>query len=140
MKPVVIDASLIAAAFFQEDFADKASAMLSSGQPLHAPGLVYPEVSNVISKRFGRSEISKEETTRLQSDLLLLPLEITSSQELVEVALQLAIHTKRTVYDCLYLALAMKTGGPMITCDQRLVNALAAGPLKEHVVWIGQEC
>jgi predicted nucleic acid-binding protein len=43
----------------------------------------------------------------------------------------------RTVYDCLYLALAVKTKSVMITGDKRLVSALADGPLAKHVVWIG---
>ena len=48
------------------------------------------------------------------------------------------MRTGRTVYDCLYLALAVQTKTAMVSADRRLVNALASGPLKEHVAWLGQ--
>jgi predicted nucleic acid-binding protein len=32
----------------------------------------------------------------------------------------------RSVYDCVYLALAVRLGGQMVTADDRLVNSLAA--------------
>jgi predicted nucleic acid-binding protein len=32
----------------------------------------------------------------------------------------------RTVYDCMYVTLAVMSGAPLITADERLANALAA--------------
>jgi predicted nucleic acid-binding protein len=52
-------------------------------------------------------------------------------------ALDLAIRFDRSVYDCLYLALAVRTKSVMVTADHRLANALAGGPLGKHVAWIG---
>jgi predicted nucleic acid-binding protein len=137
MKPCVLDASVVAAAFLQEEHAKRARALLVSGREMHAPDLVYAELANVIWKRCGRGEIDEEEAGRLLGDLLRLPLEITSCGDLAEPALQLALGTGRTVYDCLYLALAVKTKTVLISADRRLVNALASTPLAEHVAWIG---
>ena len=36
--------------------------------------------------------------------------------------------TQRTVYDCLYLALALQLGGQMVTADEKLVNSLSGTP------------
>jgi predicted nucleic acid-binding protein len=36
-----------------------------------------------------------------------------------------------------YLALAVALECRLATADERLANALAAGPLAPHVVWIG---
>ena len=66
-----------------------------------------------------------------------LPLEITPSEQLVGPALELAMRTGRTAYDCLYVALAVQIKTTMVTNDRRLVNALARGPLKDHVAWLG---
>ncbi|MBC8373779.1 MAG: type II toxin-antitoxin system VapC family toxin [Phycisphaerae bacterium] len=137
MKVCVIDASVIAAAFFQEQFAQVAAALLASARPLHAPDLVISEVANVIWKRQRRNEIDSTEAAGLLADFQMLPLNITSSSELVESALELALGTGRTVYDCLYLALAVKTESIMASADKRLVNALVGTPLDKHIVWIG---
>ena len=42
--------------------------------------------------------------------------------------------SNRTVYDCLYLALAVQLGGTMVTADEKLINALAATPWAAHLV------
>ncbi len=46
--------------------------------------------------------------------------------ELLLDAYALATSLKRTVYDCLYLALADKLKCPFLTADERLVNAVKA--------------
>ncbi len=137
MKPCVLDASVVAAAFFQEDFAEQARALLVSGREMHAPDLVYAELANVIWKRFTRGEIDQEEAGLLLADFLRLGLETTPSADLAEPALQLALATGRTVYDCLYLALAVKTETVFYTADKRFINALADTPLAKHIAWIG---
>ncbi len=137
MKTCVVDASVIAAAFFQEEHAESAQALLAGKRALHAPDLIYAEVGNVIWKRHARGEIDEEEAAQLMADVLRLPLRITPSSDLVEAALELALRTGRTVYDCLYLVLAVRSKSVMHTSDKRLVNALADGPLRKHVAWIG---
>ncbi len=133
MKPCVLDASAIAAVFFQDPGAEKVRALLSSGRPMHAPDLVHAEVANVIWKRCGRGEIDHEEAGDMLGDCLRLGLEITPCDELVELALQLALAAGRTVYDCFYLAMAISIEGKLFTADKKLVNALAGTPLEKHV-------
>lgn len=138
MKACVVDAGVIAAALFQEEQAAAAQVLLRGDRPLHAPDLIHAEVANVIWKRHGRGEIDMREALQLLADVLALPLEVTPSGELASAALLLAMLTGRTVYDCLYLALAVKADTVMVTTDRRLVNALGGGPLEEHVAWIGR--
>lgn len=137
MKTLVVDASVVAAAFFPEKHTEAARTLLCSGGVLLAPDLIHAEIANVIWKRHRRGEIDGDEAAELLPDMLDLPLEITPSEQLVHAALELALRTGRTVYDCLYVALAMQRKTAMVTGDQRLANALAGGPLKDHVVWLG---
>jgi predicted nucleic acid-binding protein len=139
MKACVLDASVVAAAFFQEDHADRALQLLAGGGALHAPDLIYAELANVIWKRHGRGEIDPDEAGRLLADFRRLPLEITPCGDLVEAALELALRLGRSVYDCLYLALAVKNRSVMVSADKRLVNALAGTPLAKHIAWIGSD-
>ncbi|HQI27706.1 MAG TPA: type II toxin-antitoxin system VapC family toxin [Sedimentisphaerales bacterium] len=138
MKPIVLDASAVAAAFFAESHGDAAQRLLVSGGKLYAPDLIYAEVANVIWKRRGRQEIDDAEAAELLTDLLGLPLDITPSEQLVVPALNLAMRTGRTVYDCLYVALTVQTKSVMFSNDRRLVNAFADGPLKDRVLWLGE--
>ena len=57
-----------------------------------------------------------------------------SSLELLPEALQIALVSGRSVYDCLYVALAIQFKTEMITADERLANALAA---RLPVKWLG---
>jgi predicted nucleic acid-binding protein len=138
MKRCVIDASLIAAAMFQEEFEEPASALLASNRIQVAPAIIFAEVCNVIWKRFRRKEISEVEAGKLLAGFLHLPLRITSSEKLIESALQIAMQYDRTAYDSLYIALAVKTDAVMVTADKRLVKALAGGPLEKYVRWLGE--
>ena len=137
MKTCVLDASVVAVAFFQQDHADRAHRLLVGEHVLHAPDLIYAELANVIWKRHARGEIDPDEAVRLLADLRSLPLQITPCGDLVEAALELALRSGRSVYDCLYLALAVKTRSVLVSADKRLVNVLAGTPLAKHIAWIG---
>jgi predicted nucleic acid-binding protein len=52
---------------------------------------------------------------------------------LVAAALEIAVAYERTVYDALYLALAVARDCTFITADDRLARALRRGPLARHV-------
>ena len=47
------------------------------------------------------------------------------------------MRSDRTVYDGLYVALAVKTDSVLVTVDKRLINALAGSPLEKYVEWLG---
>lgn len=138
MSTYVLDTSVVAAAFFQEDYADRAAKLLVGRHALHAPDLIHAELANVIWKRFNRGEIDSEEAGGLLADFRSLPLQITLCGDLAEASLELAMRTGRSVYDCLYLALAVKTRSVMVSADKKLVNSLAGTPLAKHISWIGQ--
>jgi len=138
MKAVVIDASAVAAAIFLEPHAPAAQRLLGSDSPLYAPDLIYAEVANVIWKRFRRGDIDQRNAAGFLHDATQLPIRLVPSEQLLAPALALAMQTDRTVYDCLYLALAVQMNSVMVSDDRRLVNALSSGPLKRHVAWLGQ--
>lgn len=133
----VIDASVVAATLPDEPHKAAARAMFASGDELHVPDLIYAEVGNVLWKKTLRGGLEPAEVPELLVDLLRLPLVVTPSSALLERAVSIALITRRTVYDCLYLALAVRLQTTMETADEKLVNALASGPLARYVRWIG---
>ena len=137
MKVHVLDASVVAAAFFQEEHAARAAGLLTGDALLRAPDLIHAELANVIWKRHRRGEISADEAGQLLSDFRSLPLETIPCGDLAELALELALRTERTVYDCLYLALAVTIKSKVVTADKRFAGALAKTALAKHVTWLG---
>lgn len=137
MKPIVLDASALGAVLFQEPGAQRVRSLLVSRRTVSAPGLIYIEIGNVTWKRTRRGELEPGEAVELMQDVLRLPLSITPTGDLCPDALRLALMTGRTVYDAIYLALAVRLRGRVLTSDQRLANALAGGPLERYVAWIG---
>jgi predicted nucleic acid-binding protein len=55
---------------------------------------------------------------------------------LISRAFDLACETNRTMYDSLYLALAIQLDGRMATADQRLANAIATTPYAARICWV----
>jgi predicted nucleic acid-binding protein len=134
---MVIDASVAAAAFLTEELAPLAIRALSAEHELYAPGLIFTEFGNVLWKRLNHGEILVHEAFAIMDSFLRIPFRITSSMDLVRSSLELAVRTRRTVYDCAYLALAIRTRSRMVTADKRLANALSGTPLAKHIIWLG---
>ena len=66
------------------------------------------------------------------------PVTVFPSRLVLEGALEIALGTGRSVYDSVYVALAVALECPLVTADERLVNALAGGSLASYVLWVGQ--
>ena len=137
MNRYVVDASVVAAAFFREDSADRAARLLAETLELLAPDLIHAEIANVIWKRFSRNEIDGLEAEQLLADIQSVPIQATPCAELAQMALNLAIETGRTAYDCLYLALAISSNCQFVTADKRFCNAMKNGKQAASGVWIG---
>lgn len=137
MSALVVDASVVAAALFPEPLHDAAATVLVSGGRLLAPDLLVAELGNVAWKRYRRGELLAEEAQAMLSDARRIPIELTPSAALVDAALSIAVHTGRSVYDSLYLALAVASGTVMVTADRRLVNACAGTPFAPHLALLG---
>ena len=61
------------------------------------------------------------------------PVRLLRSSLFVRAAMEIAATYHRTVYDSLYLAVAVYEDTAMVTADRRLANSLAATPLARHV-------
>lgn len=133
MKALVVDASVVAKWFFPEPDSTAAVKLLSRRFQLIAPDLLWSEFGNIVWKRVGRGEITADEGSAVVEDFLRVPVESLSAARLLPAALELAVTTGRTVYDSLYLALAMERSCHVATADERMVNALAGTPLGKYL-------
>jgi predicted nucleic acid-binding protein len=98
------------------------------------PDLFWLEVANALWKAVWKQKIDSETAARSFRVVSDLKIPTISSVDLVPLALQLAVTHRRTVYDSVYVALALRVKANLITADERLANALAAHlPVK----WLG---
>ncbi len=97
------------------------------------PGLALAEAAQVLRKKEVVGVLSPAESREILETILALPLEIVPVQTLVSDALDLAREANLTVYDSLFLALAIQCRAPLITADVALDSAWkkCASPSKE---------
>ena len=125
MSLFVVDASVGIKWFVPEVHADAAQRLQDPAHQLHIPAFFDVEVANILWKKVWLRELTRAEADAILGQLPLLPVIRHAEAPLVTAAFDLADRTQRTVYDCLYLALAIRLSGQMVTADERLVNSLA---------------
>jgi predicted nucleic acid-binding protein len=137
MSRYVVDASVVIKWFLPEECSDEAKRLLDGSHTLLVPDLMFSEVGNILWKRVRREEITETEAQETLLALGTLSLAVHPSWPLVLLALEIGIQTQRTVYDSLYLALAVRESAALMTADEKFYSAIHAGPLSSHLVWIG---
>ena len=98
------------------------------------PDVFWAEVGNVLWKGVRQRRWPQALAEGAASDIRDRDFFTVSSLTLLPEALRIAFVHDRSVYDCLYVALAVQFKTEVITADERLANALAAHlPVK----WLG---
>ena len=138
MSLFVVDASVAAKWFLPADgetLAQEALEFLrryATGQiRLIVPDLFWAEFGNVLWKAVRQGRWSREAAEAAITAMKKRDLPTVSSLDLLEAAFAIADAFQRTVYDSLYVALAISSKAVMVTADERLAHALAASlPVK----------
>lgn len=138
MSVVIVDASVGVKWFVPEVLAAEARQWRNGSDELHIPAFFFDlEIANILWKKIRRAEITRADADLILAQLPTLPLTRHAEGPALPAAFDLADRTDRTVYDCVYLALAVQLGGRMVTADQRLHNSLVGTPWSSHVCWVG---
>jgi predicted nucleic acid-binding protein len=138
MRSVVVDASVVVKWFFPEIHSEQALHLLDAATDFALPDLLYAEVGNVLWHRVRTGTITLEEAHTVVAALGALPRSSgpVPSSDLLASALEIACQTGTTVYDSLYLALALRDGTSCITADRKFYDRLQVTPFAPHVAWI----
>jgi predicted nucleic acid-binding protein len=141
VSPFVLDASVAVKWFLpakDETLAEEALGLLDQYVreeiDLLVPDLFWVECASVAWKavRVGRLPLASANdalTALIEYDFPTVP-----SPSLLSTAFQIATTFRRTIYDSIYVALALKSKAQLVTADERLVNSLAA---HFPVRWLG---
>ena len=99
---------------------------MEAGHDLIAPELLLAEVANTFFKAWSRGAI---DDIHMDRSLAALPTVFSSLwpiADLVADAMVISRILHHPVYDCLYLALAWRTGARVVTADERFVEKARA--------------
>ena len=125
--PLVVDASVAVKWLVEEAGTDAAEALLD--RDLAAPPLIRIEVANVLRTQVARGTIDPPGADALMRVLQVAPVVLVPVDDAQERrALEIACDLGHPVYDCLYLALAERTGRTLVTADARFLRALRGTP------------
>ncbi|MDK2384349.1 MAG: type II toxin-antitoxin system VapC family toxin [Candidatus Korarchaeota archaeon] len=122
----VLDSSFLVKLVLDEEGSDEAERSIKGwilgGEGVCTLDLALPESPNAIWRRNVRGELDEEECRKAAKDLLsiLSRMKVYPAGELIMEALSIAMRYEITVYDSLYLALAVMRGADLATFDQKL--------------------
>jgi len=130
--PVVVDTSIAVKWYLPEKGSEEASRLRTvwemAGAPVMMPELVRVEFANAI---WSHKQLRPEEKKRIVSHFLDMPFEIMPVESgLVERALELALEIDATVYDCIFLALAILAGSRLVTADAQFAGKAKGYPVE----------
>lgn len=136
----VVDASVAIKWFIPEVHSAAAERLLSDSRAdFLAPDLILPEFGNILWKKERRNEITQSEALEILAGLETVGLDVHPSRSLVVSAFEIASRLDRSVYDCLYLALAIAQNCPLITADRKFHSAIAGTMFDDHIRWVEEE-
>jgi len=139
MKKFVVDASVAIKWFVPEIHSEAAGRLFDPQIVLCAPDLIVSEFGNTLWKKVRRGELLREEADEILATFSMFPIDIHPSKTVLSSAFQLAMELDRTVYDSLYLAIAIAQRCALITADRKFHTALAACAWADHVHWVEDE-
>lgn len=129
---LVIDASVAVKWLVPEPDNERALALYdrASGQ-MHAPDLLLVEVAGAVVRRANERLIDLSEARDLLDEWLTMSaapamVSHTIRWELVRSAARLAIDLGHPIKDCVYLALAIELGCPLVTADVKFRDRAVA--------------
>lgn len=125
----VLDTSVIAKWFFNEEGTDRAEALLAEllegSARVQVPSSMFYELANVVWTQRNKG-FSEQQARMVWAEVVTFPLSVTDWSELLPEALTFAIQHDVTVYDAVFVVLARQLGGDLVTADEALWDRVAA--------------
>lgn len=135
---IVVDASVAVKWVFDEEYGDEAAVLRKGSDVPIAPTLMLIEAGNALWRRVGRGELTADEAAEHLTVLKGLPVGYVEEQALVVPALALAAAMQHPIYDCIYLALALRHDIRLATADVRFARKLIDQGHGDRLLLIGK--
>lgn len=128
MTALVADASVIAKCVLPEPGTDSARRLVLGADVVLAPTHLQAECANAIWKHVHRGTLHPDRGRQAIEHLRTVPLRLCPLSDLIPDAFVIALEHDHPVYDCLYVAAAIRNDCALATADERVWRlALQAG-------------
>lgn len=137
---VVLDSGVIAALFFKEEVSDRVQEIVDGYSEYHTLSIAYPEVASVAWKKvkiYGEDEEVSKQALESAAEFIDSICEVADGKSILARAFELAVEHDITVYDALFIALAIQLKARLITTDRELYKKLKGTELEGFVECIG---
>jgi predicted nucleic acid-binding protein len=124
---LVVDASVALKWVLDEPETGRALALIGA-EPLLAPEFLDLECANVLARDVRRGLISAPNATEALASIAAVPMRRAALPAHVAAAHAIAVELQQSVYDSLYLALALAERAVLVTADGRFARAALARP------------
>lgn len=131
MRRLVLDTSAIVRLYvpdgpLPEGLAEELDRAASGDVALLVPELALAEVGQVLKKKERAGFLAPAESDEILEAILALPLDVVGHRAILRAALEVSRRRNLTVYDGLFLALALDRRAELVSADERLRSAFAA--------------
>lgn len=130
---VVVDASVVVKWYVSELDSELARSVMQTEGILVAPGHCLGEVGHVLIQRFREGKISGEQLSlariAIPGTLLLI-----SIDGIFDLAMEIAIATRQSFYDALYVAAAVRWDTQVVTADEGMADIVSGSDWAHRVV------
>ena len=129
----VVDANVAMRVFIAQPQSDLADALFSylDAHPTaigYVPEFFYAECANALWQYVRQARYPVQTARENMRDLMDLPLQSVPASELLPQAFEITLAYSIAAYDACYVELAHQVEAPLITCDEKLLRALARSP------------
>lgn len=140
-SPYVIDTSVATKWYIPEDHSAEARLYMGLGVDLHAPDLLPIEAGHALLKRVRSAAVDRHLGLGLARQIVAAlreaaPIQYHESLTLLEPAFVLAEQIGASVYDGLFLALAIRLDARVVTADRKFFDKMAASPHAARARWV----
>ena len=138
MKRFVVGASVAMKWFVPERYSEEAAKWLERDVELFSPDLTVVEIGALLFEKTQKEEISVREARDILAAFGSVPMKIVPSSDYLELAFEVAEDLSLDFYDCIYFAVGMRLGCPVLTADRQLYETLKDGPYSKNIAWVDE--
>lgn len=118
----VLDASAAVEVVLQRKLSGKLTESIIQADSVLAPHLFISEVTNVLWKYYSFADLSFRDCEKRLKQAIKLPDRLIDEKEIFLEAFKLGCSLKHSIYDLLYLIIARRNNGILLTTDNKLTE------------------